>query len=95
MKYSGQDCKYRPPRWLAFWGQRRVRKTTLAVNLATAIVRDTKRKVVLVDMNLQFGDVASYLNIKPRRTIAEFVQERNQWDAELLNTYLIRMIHEG
>jgi pilus assembly protein CpaE len=40
-------------------------------------------------MNLQFGDVASYLNIKPRRTIAEFVQERNQWDAELLNTYLI------
>lgn len=61
----------------------------MSVNTAVAIVRETKRKVVMLDLNLQFGDVASYLNIQPRRTIAEFVQERNKWDSQLLNSYLI------
>jgi pilus assembly protein CpaE len=64
-------------------------KTTLAVNLAVQIARETKRKVALLDLDLQFGDVAVYLNIQPRRTIAELVQERNDWDIQLLNNYLI------
>lgn len=64
-------------------------KTTIAVNVAAGIAYETKRKVALMDLNLQFGDVASYMNIQPRRTIAEFVQERNKWDSQLLNSYLI------
>jgi DNA-binding NarL/FixJ family response regulator len=64
-------------------------KTTLAVNLAVMIAQESKKRVVLLDLDLQFGDVAVYLNLKPRRTLAELVQERNQWDMQLLSNYLV------
>lgn len=85
-----KEQKYRPPQVVTIFGAKGgAGKTTLSVNIAAAIARETKRKVALMDLNLQFGDVASYMNIQPRRTIAEFVQERNQWDTQLLNSYLI------
>jgi len=85
-----KEQKYRPPQVVTIFGAKGgAGKTTLSVNVATCIARETKRKVALMDLNLQFGDVASYMNIQPRRTIAEFVQERNQWDSQLLNSYLI------
>ncbi|MFA7079104.1 MAG: AAA family ATPase [Syntrophomonas sp.] len=85
---SGQ--KYRAPQVVTVFGAKGgAGKTTIAVNVAAGIAYETKRKVALVDLNLQFGDVASYMNIQPRRTIAEFVQERNKWEIQLLNSYLI------
>lgn len=85
---SGQ--KYRAPQVVTIFGAKGgAGKTTISVNVAAGIANETKRKVALVDLNLQFGDIASYMNIQPRRTIAEFVQERNKWDSQLLNSYLI------
>ncbi|MBB6453324.1 pilus assembly protein CpaE [Salirhabdus euzebyi] len=49
-------------------------KTTLAVNLAAAYTKDMKR-VAIVDANLQFGDVALFLDCKPRKTIYDWVKE--------------------
>jgi pilus assembly protein CpaE len=90
IKAGDKEQIYRPPQVITVFGAKGgAGKTTLSVNLAVAIARETKRKVALLDLNLQFGDVASYLNVQPRRTIAEFVQERNQWDSQLLNSYLI------
>lgn len=90
MKTGDRDSKYRPPQVVTLFGAKGgAGKTTMSVNTAVAVARETKRKVVILDLNLQFGDVASYLNIQPRRTIAEFVQERNNWDSQLLNSYLI------
>lgn len=87
---SDKELKYRPPQVVVVFGAKGgAGKTTMAVNVAANIAHETKRKVALIDLNLQFGDVASYMNIQPRRTIAEFVQERNQWDSQLLNSYLI------
>lgn len=40
-------------------------KTTIAVNLATELAKVTKDKVALVDLNLQLGDVATFLNLTP------------------------------
>ena len=40
-------------------------KTTIAVNLASELANVTGEKVALVDLNLQLGDVSTFLNIKP------------------------------
>ncbi|OLS36897.1 AAA family ATPase [Bacillus sp. MRMR6] len=51
-----------------------VGRTVVTVNLAVALARMGK-KVAIVDANLQFGEVAMYCNIKPKRTIYEWVKE--------------------
>jgi len=64
-------------------------KTTIAVNLAIALKQVTNTEVALVDLDLQFGDVAATLNIMPRQTIAELVQESGAIDTELLESYML------
>lgn len=49
-------------------------RTLLTTNLAAVFARMGKR-VAIIDANLQFGEVAIYLNIKPKRTIYEWVKE--------------------
>ncbi len=51
-----------------------VGRTVLTVNLAVAFARMGK-KVAIIDGNLQFGEVAMYCNLKPKRTIYEWVKE--------------------
>ncbi|MGI6587828.1 MAG: AAA family ATPase [Peptococcia bacterium] len=65
-----------------------VGKTTVAVNLAVLLAK-RKQKVVLLDLDLQFGDVSVFLNLFPRRTFSELAQERDVWDIELLESYLV------
>lgn len=38
-------------------------KTTIAVNLAAELAKVTKDKVALVDLNLQLGDISTFLNL--------------------------------
>ena len=40
-------------------------KTTIAVNLAAELARVTKDKVALIDLNLQLGDISTFLNLNP------------------------------
>ncbi len=40
-------------------------KTSIAVNLAMEIANMTKEKVALVDLNMQMGDITTFLNIDP------------------------------
>ncbi|MHB9093463.1 MAG: response regulator [Eubacteriales bacterium] len=66
-----------------------VGKTTIATNLAVSLAEETRKKVVIVDLDLQFGDVAVMLNIIPKRTITEMIQDINQMDSDVLEGYLI------
>jgi pilus assembly protein CpaE len=45
--------------------------TTVAVNLAVALARRVPDQVAIVDLDLQFGHVATHLNVPGRLTIAE------------------------
>ena len=40
-------------------------KTTIAVNLAAELAKTTKDKVALIDLNLQLGDISTFLNLNP------------------------------
>lgn len=65
-----------------------VGKTTIAVNLAI-LLANTKKKVVIVDLDLQFGDVSVFLNLLPKRTMAELAQEGHNIDIDLVESYMI------
>lgn len=63
--------------------------TSIAVNLAVLLAQDDCARVALVDLDLQFGDVAVLLDLIPSRTLADFAQEE-EVDADLIDQYLIR-----
>lgn len=50
-------------------------KTTVAVNLAVALAKRPNARVAVVDLDLQFGDAALFMNVLPRTTIADFAAE--------------------
>lgn len=50
-------------------------KTFFATNMAAYLVRATGRRVLLVDLDLQFGEVAIALRIRTSRTIADLIDE--------------------
>lgn len=40
-------------------------KTTIAANLAVELAKTTRDKVALIDLNLQLGDISTFLNLNP------------------------------
>jgi pilus assembly protein CpaE len=52
-------------------GKGGVGATTLACNVAAALAADGK-SVVLLDLNLQFGNAAMFFDLRPRTTIVDF-----------------------
>lgn len=63
-------------------------KTTLAVNTAVMLAQLGK-KVALLDLNLQFGDVGIFLDIDKGDTIADLVEE-NKFEIKTIKSYLVR-----
>jgi len=63
--------------------------TTLAVNLAIALHNEDTR-VVLVDGNLQFGDVAIFINEQGKNTIIEIAPRIEELDSEIIEEIMIK-----
>lgn len=66
--------------------------TTLAVNLAVALNNEDTR-VVLVDANLQFGDVAVFVNEQGKNTILELAPRVDELEPDVVEEILIK--HEA
>ena len=71
-----------------FSGKGGTGKTTVAINLAAALSKAGMR-VFLIDADLQFGDVALAMDIEPKDTIVELVQDRNGVTIENINSFSI------
>lgn len=52
-------------------------KTFYATNFAAYLTRATGARVLLLDLDLQFGEVATTLHLQPERTIAELAEEQD------------------
>jgi pilus assembly protein CpaE len=63
-------------------------KTVMATNVALLLNRVPDKKVVLVDADLQFGDVCLLLQVEPRFTMVNAAHELHHLDAEMLDSLL-------
>ncbi|MDQ0800382.1 AAA family ATPase [Arthrobacter sp. SLBN-112] len=65
-----------------------VGKTTLATNIAIGLGRIAPMSVVIVDLDLQFGDVASGLYLNPEHTVTDAVTPAAAQDSLVLKAFL-------
>lgn len=63
-------------------------KTLTSSNLAVSLAKKG-RKVALVDLDLQFGDIGLALGLKPERTIYDLAKSAGSLDADKVDDYLV------
>ena len=64
----------------------------IATNLAHQLASEGKRKVVLVDLDLQFGSLSHYLDLNPQRGIKQALENVEDLDNLALDAYLARHV---
>lgn len=72
-----------------------VGKTTIAVNLALALSETIGRPVALVDLNLQLGDITTFLDLEPKQTIVDIARNIGRVDAAYLEGSLAQFRAKG
>ena len=67
-----------------------VGKTTVSTNIAIGLARVAPHSTVLVDLDVQFGDVAAALNLHPEHSLNDAVRGAAGRDTMVLKTFLTR-----
>lgn len=65
-----------------------VGKSVICTNLAVSTAQKHRGKVAMIDLDVQFGDLSIMMNVNPRKTIAEMMQEAEKPSREMLESYL-------
>ncbi|HVB76844.1 MAG TPA: response regulator [Candidatus Nitrosotalea sp.] len=73
---------------VVFSGKGGVGKSTIAINLAALLGQETGASVAMVDMDLQFGDLAVMLGLDPQGTMADVTAAWPHVDAPLLGSLM-------
>jgi pilus assembly protein CpaE len=90
------DPKDRPKRKLVtcFSPKGGVGTTTIAVNIAVSVAERRPDRTLLIDLDRQFGQVATHLNLTVRNTLADVARDDSALrEPELLRSYATR--HES
>jgi pilus assembly protein CpaE len=66
-----------------------VGKSTMATGLAGAYAGPLKRHTLLIDLDLQFGDVGIMMGIDPTQTIVDLVTTTGELDPDKLGGYVV------
>lgn len=64
--------------------------TTVATNLAISLQQLTGKRTLLVDLELQLGEVALLLGVKPRFNFVDLVQNFHRMDGGLLASFIVQ-----
>jgi pilus assembly protein CpaE len=67
--------------------------TTIATNLAIHLHQLTGKRTLLLDLDLELGEVAVFLSMQPRFNFVDLIRNFHRMDAELLASYIER--HES
>jgi len=62
--------------------------TTVATNLAIHLHRLTGKKTLLVDLDLELGEIALQLGVEPRFNFVDMIRNFHRMDAELLASFI-------
>jgi pilus assembly protein CpaE len=65
-------------------------KSTIATNLSAALAKYGGKRILLLDLDLQFGDAAIMLGLEPEKTIYDLVTAPGELDSEKLAGYITR-----
>ncbi|MDP2210718.1 MAG: AAA family ATPase [Candidatus Aquicultor sp.] len=68
-----------------------VGKSVISTNCAVALAKSTGKEVVVLDLDLQFGDVGIMYQMSPNHTIFDAVQAISRLDEDMLKGFL--MVH--
>jgi pilus assembly protein CpaE len=68
-------------------------KSVIASNLAVILAQRSERPVVLIDADLQFGDIAVMLKLSPQHTIVDAVSALDRLDPSMMQNLLVE--HPG
>jgi pilus assembly protein CpaE len=70
-------------------------KSVIATNLAVVLAQRSEKPVVLVDADLQFGDIAVMLKLSPQHTVVDAVSALDRLDTPFLRSLLAEHIPSG
>ncbi len=62
----------------------------LAANLAHVMAVEDRQRVALVELDLQFGSLAHYLNLKPKHGMSNALDLADQLDTTALDAYMVK-----
>lgn len=88
---SGEKAKAEKGKVIAIFGTKGgVGKSLVASNLAVSLATQSPDKVCIIDLDLQFGDITSMLNVEAKVTIADVAPSSDKLDIESLEGYLVK-----